>query len=389
MKKLICLLLAALMVLALAGCGAENADGQNDKAQDAGQQPDASSQPDASGQPASPKPADTEKPEPSQQPEKPAASPEAPDRGEWTREGYFSDPEGNMLSVTWMDDVDEPGWYVGCMIGETSAGYVLEEADGALHGDLNAQFPEDGPFVVTVSEEGEDGLMMEVENGETYHFTPMDMPEASMAVTVSTEGSGNIDYEKGEEPPEIDYEYPYQYAVITLAEPETYTFAAWPDTGSVFIKWVKNGEDFSTEPQITVLLEEDAEFVAVFEEDENWSNPGQDFVGTYQYGRASATVETIDPDTVVVNIDWANSAWETAHWLIMGSIDPDTLTVEYSGYGKAEITYSEDGEAADETQVYDDGTGTLTFNSDGTFTWHEDGAERESDPVFERVPAAE
>ena len=33
-----------------------------------------------------------------------------PEIKEWTRQGYFMDENENMLSVTWMDDVDEPGW---------------------------------------------------------------------------------------------------------------------------------------------------------------------------------------------------------------------------------------------------------------------------------------
>ena len=29
---------------------------------------------------------------------------------EWTREGYFTDENGNFLSVTRMEDVVDPGW---------------------------------------------------------------------------------------------------------------------------------------------------------------------------------------------------------------------------------------------------------------------------------------
>ena len=68
---------------------------------------------------------------------------------------------------------------------------------------------------------------------------------------------------------ELDPDEPYQSAQVNLEEPETYTFAAAPEEGNVFVKWTKNGEDYSTEPVITVLLEESADFVAVFEEGHN------------------------------------------------------------------------------------------------------------------------
>jgi hypothetical protein len=48
-------------------------------------------------------------------------------------------------------------------------------------------------------------------------------------------------------------------------------------------------------------------------------------------------------------------------------------------------TYGEDGEIANQEDVYGDGTGTITFNADGTFTWHEDQSETGTDLVF--VPA--
>ena len=93
MKKTLCLLLAFAMLLALAACGGAA-------------------------------PAPTAEPE--------------PEVKEWTRSGYFTDENDNMLSVTWMGDVDEPGWYVGVMIGELMTGGMLPQEGNSLHGDLNA-----------------------------------------------------------------------------------------------------------------------------------------------------------------------------------------------------------------------------------------------------------
>ena len=84
MKKWICTLLCVLMLLSLCACGGA-------------------------------KPVGTGAP--------PAAASEAPAQAEqpaaaWTRSGYFMDENENMISVIWMDDIDEPGWYVGVMLGE-------------------------------------------------------------------------------------------------------------------------------------------------------------------------------------------------------------------------------------------------------------------------------
>ncbi len=304
---------------------------------------------------------------------------------EWTREGYFLDDNENMLTVMWMEDTDEPGWYVSCMLGEDfmedSWSGILPQEGNSLHGELPTYGSKD-PITVTVSEEGEKGMMLVVEGGETYHFTEMEMEEATIFVSVNTEGWGNIEYAEGEEAPEIDPEYPYQSAQINIAEPATYTFTAWPEAGSVFVKWTKNGEEYSADPTITVLLDESADFIAVFEEDPDYVNPITDYVGNYQCDRANAKVETFGVSDTWITIEWGSSASETARWYIVGSFDPETKTINYTGASKANVTYDESGEITEEESVYDDGTGTVVFNDDGTFTWHEDQSESGEDMVF-------
>ena len=336
MKKIMSILLAACLVLALAACG---------------------------------------------------AAPAAPENGEWTREGYYSDESGNMLSVTWMEDVIEPGWYVGLMTEDIMAGWTIPQEGSALHGNLNGGDESAEPLVVTVSEEGADGLQLSIEGGGTYHFKPMEMPEASIFVSINTEGIGAIAYAEGESTPEIDREHPYQSAQINLGEPAAYTFLAWPPAGSAFVKWTRNGEDLSTEPEITVLLDESADYVAVFEEDPGWQNPVMNFVGEYQCDRAQATVECFGSEDAWITIRWGGSAWETAQWDIVGRLDPDTLIIAYSGCTKSILTYDENGELTSQEPEYEDGSGTITFHDDGTFTWHEDQSESGTDMLFQWVSA--
>ncbi|MBO4832247.1 MAG: M15 family metallopeptidase [Oscillospiraceae bacterium] len=346
MKKLICLLLAACLLFAMAACGGN--DAEPDKTPDEGKE----------------------------------------EIRDWTRSGYFQDENGNILTVTWMDDVVDPGWYVGCMLGEDliedSWGGVLPQEGNALRGVLPTSGSK-GDITVTVSEDGEDGLSLAVEGGETYHFKKMDIPAATISVTINVEGWGNIDYAVGETAPEIDTEWPYQSAQINLDKPTTHTFTAWPDAGSYFVKWTKNGEDFSTEPTITVMLDESADFVAVFEDDPNYVNPVMSEVGQYQCERAHALVEDMGREDALITIEWGSSAWETARWSIYGTFDEATRTVSYEYCSKSIVVYDEKGEIKSEETEYDDGTGTVVFSGDGTFTWHDDKSETGKDMVFERV----
>ena len=311
---------------------------------------------------------------------------------QWPRDDYFMDENGNMLSITWMDDIDEPGWYVGCLLGEDyiedSWGGTLALEGDVLQGSLLPSGSQD-ELNVTVSEEGTDGVILTVDGGETYHLTSLgDSMDASIFVTVSTEGWGAIAYAEGEETPEYDEEYPFQSAQINLAGPETYTIGAWPEAGNVFVKWTKDGEDFSTDPMITVLLDESAEFTAVFEEDPGWQNPVMNFVGEYQSGRAHALVECFGNTDAWITIEWGGSASELARWDIVGYLDMETLTIEYEGGTKSIVVYDENGDIVSQEPEYQDGTGTITFNDDGTFTWHEDQSVYGEDMVFEWAPAA-
>ena len=185
----------------------------------------------------------------------------------WTREGYFEDEEENLLSISPSDMEDYPGWYVGGFFGQDIYGWYIPQEGRTLHGNLVADYLEgEDPFIVTVTEEGEDGVLLEVEGGKSYHFKPVELPEATIIVSVNVEGMGGVDYNQGEEPPVFDPDRPYQSAQLNLAEPQTFTLLATSYLdGWRFVKWTKDGEDFSSDACITVELTESADFIAVFE----------------------------------------------------------------------------------------------------------------------------
>jgi len=56
----------------------------------------------------------------------------------------------------------------------------------------------------------------------------------------------------------------------------------------------------------------------------------------------------------------------------MGRLDTETLIIEYSDVTKSIVTYDDNGEVVNQEPQYENGTGTIIFNDDGTFIWHED-----------------
>ncbi|MBQ4045289.1 MAG: hypothetical protein II627_02475 [Lachnospiraceae bacterium] len=230
MKKMLCVFITLVLVISLGACGKSGSQAETT----AGAQTEAATQ------------ASTEE-------------------FTWTREGYFMDGNENMLSITPSDDSENPGWYVGAMIGDDMYGWYIQQEGKALHGDIASPDIEDSePFVVTITEEGEDGIKMETEAGQVYKFKLYDIADAAFAVSINVERDGQIAYAEGETIPEFDDEYPSQSAYIGLEKAEVYTFAAKPDHGFKFIKWTNFGEDYSTEPIITVEVTDNMDLVAVF-----------------------------------------------------------------------------------------------------------------------------
>ena len=89
--------------------------------------------------------------------------------------------------------------------------------------------------------------------------------EIVATLTINTEGMGSIAYGLEGEDIEFDDDHPAQQAMINLTEPGTYVIKAKPDEGWKFLKWTKDGADFSEDPDITVEVSENAEYIAVFE----------------------------------------------------------------------------------------------------------------------------
>ena len=186
----------------------------------------------------------------------------------WTRVGTFTDGNGNYLLVSASEDEEHEGqWAVTAMMGEEVHGWFIEQEGETLHGNLDTEYDDyEGDYIVTISEEGEDGLMMEVEGGDTYHFTMEQAPDYIGTLLVNVDGAGTIACGVEGEEVEFEEDFPETSTAINVTEPTNYVIKAKPDDGWKFVKWTKDGEDFSEEPEITVEVTEDVEYRAVFED---------------------------------------------------------------------------------------------------------------------------
>ena len=226
MKKILCAFLALLFVLMISSCGNKNNGKENNTGGNSS------------------------------------------DEFVWSREGSFRDENGDTLDIIGLGE--EKGWYIGLsflsadgVTVDKTYGWSIFQEGNALHGDLNPD-SEDDHFVVTITEEGENGIMLESEGGAAYHFSKYDMEEPDIfVVNVNTEGDGEFAYaEYGKEL--IFEDWPIQSAQINLASPQTYSFQARTHEGSMFIKWMLNGNDYSTEEVISIEFTEACDLVAVF-----------------------------------------------------------------------------------------------------------------------------
>lgn len=105
------------------------------------------------------------------------------------------------------------------------------------------------------------------------------------------------------------------------------------------------------------------------DDNDDAQNPVMNFVGPYACDRATMEVSALDEDLADITVRWANSAFSHAEWTMSGVFDADTMTVDYSDGQKSVIEVDENGDTVKADVEYSNGTGTITFNEDGTITW--------------------
>lgn len=92
--------------------------------------------------------------------------------------------------------------------------------------------------------------------------------QGQATVRINTDGLGAISWAYEGEEPVFDDDAPFQSAVVNDAYGQTITLEAREGKdyeGFRFVKWTKDGTTYSTDNRIEVLVDGDAEYVAVFE----------------------------------------------------------------------------------------------------------------------------
>ena len=365
MKKMICFLNVACLLASMAACGTNQA-GSNGAADPSG-----------------------------------AGNAAQSETGGWSRAGYFIDENGNMLTITYMDDTDAPGWHADFVNGEDmnedSYGGMLQVEGNTLHGVVAA----DGKkkkLTVTISEEGDDGVLLAVDGGETFSFRQYVMDEPVATLWVNTEGTGTFTcVEAGAANGAADgaangaadgatngAEEDLSSARFELDAPKAYVLTAKAGDGWYFDRWMLNGAEYSNEAQITVEVRENTDLTAVFESagGEEGQNPVMNVIGEYASDSAKARVECEGGEDARITIEQGGSDAGLAKWVMSGRLDTETMTVEYDNCVKMIVTYDEDGKIAGETTEYENGTGSIVFGEDNTFTW-KSGRPDEEEMFFE------
>lgn len=121
------------------------------------------------------------------------------------------------------------------------------------------------------------------------------------------------------------------------------------------------------------------------EASDDGQNPIMNYVGNYVCGRAAIFIEADGDEGAQATVTWSSSAAENSGWTMKGTFDADSLTFSYKDAVRTDYVYGEDGEVASQTEVYNDGTGTMTFKEGDpvTLTWKDDKEDAAKDMVFE------
>ena len=111
-------------------------------------------------------------------------------KGWWTREGEFTDGNGNSLTLTFLstsNNLDENVWYANGNFDEKIYwGGNVSVTDAGLEGPMSTvTFSEAGEvnagenFDVKISEEGDNGILLAYGTEGEYHFTPVPAEDAA------------------------------------------------------------------------------------------------------------------------------------------------------------------------------------------------------------------
>ena len=114
-------------------------------------------------------------------------------------------------------------------------------------------------------------------------------------------------------------------------------------------------------------------------------NPAMNFIGRYACDRASILFEAGEGSTARATVTWGSSARETSTWVMSGVFDVRTLTMEYTNCVRKDSVYSSDGSLELDNIMYEEGSGRIVFQDDGTLIWEDDQEHMADGMVFQFI----
>lgn len=119
------------------------------------------------------------------------------------------------------------------------------------------------------------------------------------------------------------------------------------------------------------------------ESSKNAETNDSDITGTYGIGRASMDIYSLGDGYYEAVVTWFSSAAEYTEWVMSGWYDEENGVLEYDDCTKTDCGLDEDGDLAYEETIYEDGTGRIWFDTkNDTISWEDDQEDIAGGNVF-------
>ncbi len=101
----------------------------------------------------------------------------------------------------------------------------------------------------------------------------------TVLVRINTDGPGEIAFSEDGQAPVFDEEFPSSSAFTHVAKGSVLALSARGQDDYLFVKWMKDGQYYSGDADITPAVEEDTEFIAVFGMSSGFEGPAVNDIG--------------------------------------------------------------------------------------------------------------
>lgn len=170
-------------------------------------------------------------------------------------------------------------------------------------------------------------------------------------------------------------------AETTTAAAETTASAAETTTAAADTTGAAEAETTKAASDTTAAAEKNTEAAG----QQAGQNPMMNFIGKYRCDRALITVDCTGANGAKFTVTWGGSATEGGVWTMSGeSEETDTaFVIKYTDCVHKNETYDAEGKVTKSETVYENGTGTMTFDkTTNKLTWKDDKEDAAKDMEF-------